>query len=58
MVHLFDRQTLKRKGFSMASNNESVAVATWRDYDPDAAAKAAEQPAKPAAKAAADKKEN
>jgi hypothetical protein len=42
----------------MASNNESVAVATWRDYDPDAAAKAAEQPAKPAAKAAADKKEN
>jgi hypothetical protein len=44
----------------MSSNDETVGVATWRDYDPEAAAQALKEAAK-AEKApvrAADKKES
>lgn len=45
----------------MASNEDTVGVATWRDYDPDAAEQALKDAAKadhkPAARAA-DKKES
>ena len=40
----------------MASNEEAVPVATWRDYDPQAAEAAVKEQAKSAK--AADKKEN
>jgi hypothetical protein len=43
----------------MASNNEGGGVATYRDYDPEAAEKALkEAKSEPKAPRAADKKEN
>lgn len=44
----------------MASNEDGVAVATWRDYDPEAAEKALKEAAKADHKprAAAEKKES
>lgn len=43
----------------MASNEDTVGVATWRDYDPDAADKAAKGDQKTAARSAAvEKKES